>query len=48
MMKEAPISEEDRAVMQDPNHFGVIHSDMNTSNFFYVKEEDCLSVFDWD
>lgn len=31
----------------DAEHFGVIHGDINASNF-YVKDDLDLSVFDWD
>jgi Ser/Thr protein kinase RdoA (MazF antagonist) len=48
ILKEAPVAEEDRAVMKDLNHFGVIHGDLNTSNFFFIEEEQLLAVFDWD
>ena len=47
-MKDAPVREEDLAAMSNPEHYGVIHSDVNTSNFFYIDEENLLSVFDWD
>ena len=47
-MKNAPVTEEDLALMTDPQHYGVIHGDLNTSNFFFIEEEKLLSVFDWD
>jgi aminoglycoside phosphotransferase (APT) family kinase protein len=47
-MKDAPIFEEDKAVINDPEHYGVVHGDLNTSNFFFIDEELLLSVFDWD
>jgi aminoglycoside phosphotransferase (APT) family kinase protein len=47
-MKNAPVNEEDLAVMTDPQHYGVIHGDLNTSNFFFIEEEKLLAVFDWD
>ena len=39
---------EDLAVINDPQHFGVIHRDLNCSNIHYYDEGDCLSVFDTD
>jgi Ser/Thr protein kinase RdoA (MazF antagonist) len=48
IMKDAPIFEEDKAVINDPEHYGVVHGDLNTSNFFFIDEELLLSVFDWD
>lgn len=47
-MKDAQIFEEDKAVINDPEHYGVVHGDLNTSNFFFIDEELLLSVFDWD
>ncbi len=38
----------DAAVVTDIDHYGVLHGDLNLSNFFYVKDEHTLSVFDWD
>ena len=34
--------------MNDPQHFGVIHGDLNCSNIHYVDDGDFLSVFDTD
>jgi Ser/Thr protein kinase RdoA (MazF antagonist) len=48
ILKGAPVAEEDRAVMSDPLHFGVIHGDVNISNFFFIESEQSLHVFDWD
>lgn len=48
ILKGAPVAEEDRAVMSDPLHFGVIHGDVNVSNFFFIESEQSLHVFDWD
>lgn len=48
ILKGAPIAEEDRAAMADPKQFGVIHGDINISNYFYVPAEETLCVFDWD
>lgn len=39
---------EDIAVINDPEHFGVIHGDLNLSNIYYVDGADHLSVFDTD
>ena len=39
---------DDVAVINDPQHFGVIHGDLNCSNTDYYDEKDCLSVYDTD
>lgn len=48
ILKGAPLAEEDKASMTDPKRFGVIHGDINISNYFYLPEEETLFVFDWD
>ena len=35
-------------MINDPNHFGVIHGDLNLSNIHYVDDGDYLSVYDTD
>ena len=39
---------DDLAVIDDPNHFGVLHGDLNCSNIYYVDDGDYLSVYDTD
>lgn len=34
--------------MDDPQHYGVLHGDLNVSNFHYVDEKDIISAFDTD
>lgn len=48
IMKGSVIHPDDEAVVSDPQHFGVIHGDLNCSNFFYCEKTRVLSVFDWD
>lgn len=49
VLRNAPLSPEDVKAMDDPTRFGVIHGDLNISNFFYLPGTvDTLSVFDWD
>jgi RIO-like serine/threonine protein kinase len=43
-----PIADEDLAVIGNPQHYGVIHGDINISNYFYLPDESTLFVFDWD
>jgi Ser/Thr protein kinase RdoA (MazF antagonist) len=42
------IHPDDEAVVDDIQHYGVLHGDLNVSNFFYVDDEKTLSVYDWD
>jgi len=48
ILKGSDIHPDDESVVTDGKHYGVLHGDLNVSNFFYVEEEDILSVFDWD
>ena len=48
ILKGTKISPEDEAVVKDPQHYGVLHGDLNTSNIHYVDEKDILSVYDTD
>ena len=47
-LKGTKIHPEDLAVMNDPEHYGVLHGDLNTSNIFYVDDGDYLSAYDTD
>eukprot|EP01032_Pedospumella_encystans_P029224 gene29224-33006_t len=53
ILKGSVIHPDDEAVVQDPQHYGVLHGDLNVSNFFIVEGVGgltlpTLSVFDWD
>jgi len=48
IMAGAAIHPDDQAVVGDPRHYGVLHGDLNCSNFFYDESKEMLSVFDWD
>lgn len=52
IMKGNPVDPLDIALASDPKHFGLLHGDINISNFFYVEPTatfpGTLSVFDWD
>jgi Ser/Thr protein kinase RdoA (MazF antagonist) len=39
---------EDAALLEDPEHYGALHGDLNTSNIHYVDGENHLSVYDTD
>lgn len=44
-MKLDPLDEE---LLNNPDHFGVVHGDLNISNIYYSKEGDYISAFDTD
>jgi Ser/Thr protein kinase RdoA (MazF antagonist) len=47
ILKGSILHADDIAVMEDPLHYGVLHGDLNISNFF-IDTANTLSVFDWD
>jgi len=47
-MEGYPIDPKDQALVSDPNQYGIIHGDVNLSNFFYEEAKTTLWVFDWD
>jgi Ser/Thr protein kinase RdoA (MazF antagonist) len=48
IMKGSILNDADILVMSDSEHFGVIHGDLNLSNFFYDDSTHSLCVYDWD
>jgi Ser/Thr protein kinase RdoA (MazF antagonist) len=48
ILEGSEIHSDDIAVMKDPEHYGVLHGDLNVSNLFFVDETQTLSVYDWD
>lgn len=34
--------------MNNPKYYGIIHGDLNTSNFYFNREKGYISVFDTD
>lgn len=49
ILKGSTVHPDDEVVMNDPHHYGVLHGDLNISNFFYQNNNiPTLSVFDWD
>jgi Ser/Thr protein kinase RdoA (MazF antagonist) len=47
-LKDAPIHPDDVAAIGNPEVYGLLHGDLNTSNFHFIDEENQLDVFDWD
>ena len=52
ILKGSAIHPDDEAVVGDIQHYGVLHGDLNVSNFFFAEATETspptLSVFDWD
>eukprot|EP00759_Apiculatamorpha_spiralis_P005089 PhF_6_TR13022/c1_g1_i1/m.20652 len=48
VLKGVEIAPEDIASISDPDVFGIIHGDVNISNFHYSAELDQVYMFDWD
>ena len=48
VLSSARVDPIDEAVVSDPQHFGIIHGDLNCSNYFFDESTKALSVFDWD
>lgn len=47
-MKDVELDEADQKDVNNPKFYGVVHGDLNTSNCFYHREHDYLSVYDSD
>jgi len=48
VMEGVEVHPDDEKVKTDPRHYGLLHGDLNCSNFFYDESSKKLSVFDWD
>ncbi|CAF0961206.1 unnamed protein product [Adineta steineri] len=42
------VDERDKKTASDPNYFGIIHGDVNPSNYFWDSTLKMPSMFDWD
>lgn len=42
------VDAQDQQLASDPNHFGLIHGDVNPSNYFWDPTRNMPSMFDWD
>lgn len=40
IMKDAPIHEDDKSIIGNPDHYGIIHGDLNTTNFHFINDEN--------
>ena len=48
VLAEVEVHEGDKKTARDPAHFGVIHGDVNTSNYFWDSTLGMPCMFDWD
>jgi len=48
VMEGSPIHPEDEKLIGDPHAYGLLHGDLNCSNFFFDDRTKSLCVFDWD
>jgi len=48
VMEGVAVHPDDEKVKNDPRHYGLLHGDLNCSNFFYDSNTQKLCVFDWD
>jgi Ser/Thr protein kinase RdoA (MazF antagonist) len=48
LLAEAPVDPHDVELQKDPQAFGIIHGDINPSNYFWEAETQLPCVFDWD
>jgi len=48
VLAEVQVDESDRKTESDPKYFGVIHGDVNPSNYFWDSAQGMPCMFDWD
>ena len=48
VLAEVEIDERDQELIAHPTHFGLIHGDINPSNYFWVTNTKMPCMFDWD
>ena len=48
VLAEVPVDERDSQTVSDPMHFGVIHGDVNSSNYYWDATIGMPCMFDWD
>ena len=48
VLAQVPVDEHDRLTSLDRSHFGLIHGDVNPSNYFWNEKIEMPSMFDWD
>ncbi|CAF1308999.1 unnamed protein product [Rotaria sordida] len=48
ILAEVPVDENDMKTASDPAHFGLIHGDVNPSNYYWDSTIGMPCMFDWD
>lgn len=48
VLAEVPVDERDRKTESDSSHFGLIHGDVNASNYYWDSSIGLPFMFDWD
>eukprot|EP00029_Vermamoeba_vermiformis_P007550 TRINITY_DN32_c0_g1_i2.p1 TRINITY_DN32_c0_g1~~TRINITY_DN32_c0_g1_i2.p1 ORF type:complete len:318 (-),score=28.62 TRINITY_DN32_c0_g1_i2:7-960(-) len=48
VLAEIPVSDIDQKLRSDPSRYGLIHGDVNLSNFYWNSEVGLPCMFDWD
>jgi Ser/Thr protein kinase RdoA (MazF antagonist) len=48
VLKGVPVHPDDEKTRSDPNKYGLIHGDVNPSNYFWIPELGVPCMFDWD
>ena len=48
VLAEVPVDERDSRTASDPAYFGIIHGDVNPSNYYWDPNLEMPCMFDWD
>eukprot|EP01122_Echinamoeba_exundans_P016979 TRINITY_DN8789_c0_g1_i1.p1 TRINITY_DN8789_c0_g1~~TRINITY_DN8789_c0_g1_i1.p1 ORF type:complete len:336 (+),score=57.47 TRINITY_DN8789_c0_g1_i1:66-1073(+) len=48
VLKDVSVHPDDKRRESDPMEFGLIHGDVNPSNYFWIPERGMPDMFDWD
>jgi len=48
VLKDVPVHEEDQKTIDSPEHFSIIHGDVNPSNYHWDPVRQMPCMFDWD
>eukprot|EP01125_Pyxidicula_operculata_P020492 TRINITY_DN758_c0_g1_i2.p2 TRINITY_DN758_c0_g1~~TRINITY_DN758_c0_g1_i2.p2 ORF type:complete len:326 (+),score=47.48 TRINITY_DN758_c0_g1_i2:371-1348(+) len=48
VLEGTPVHADDESVASDPTQFGLLHGDLNCTNYYFDYNSSQLHVFDWD